>query len=120
MTLRRLPVLLLALLLPPSVVAHRTRSMDRGAVCLDNVVTHLAAAVGKVGSWQPAMRLNETTTAFFRRLAAISPPEEAYLFTHLQDPAVQEKLRANWLRYNSMLRTSIVPTIITRAVSART
>lgn len=112
MTLRRLPVLLLALLLPPSVVAHRTRSMDRGAVCLDNVVTHLAAAVGKVGSWQPAMRLNETTTAFFRRLAAISPPEEAYLFTHLQDPAVQEKLRANWLRYNSVLRTSIVPTII--------
>src|SRR5262245_20440855 len=62
------------------------------------------------------MRLNETTRAFFSRLAKISPPEEATLYTHLEDPAksemVQEKIRALNGTYNSMLRTSLVPTII--------
>ncbi|HLG17510.1 MAG TPA: M20/M25/M40 family metallo-hydrolase [Blastocatellia bacterium] len=83
---------------------------------LDNAITHLAAAVAKVGSWQTPMRLNETTRAFFSRLATISPPEEAFLFTHLEDPAaslaVQETIRAKYGTYNSVLRTSIVPTII--------
>jgi acetylornithine deacetylase/succinyl-diaminopimelate desuccinylase-like protein len=82
----------------------------------DNAITHLAAAVAKVGNWQPPMRLNETTRAFFSRLAKISPPEEAFLYSHLEDAAksaaVQEKIRATNLSYNSMLRTSIVPTII--------
>ncbi len=78
----------------------------------DNAITHLAAAVAKVGAWQPPMRLNETTRAFFDRLASISTPDDAALFTHLDDPAVQDRLRTDHLRYNSMLRTSIVPTII--------
>ena len=93
------------------LVAHGTSghgSMPR----LDNVNTHLGAAVGKVGSWQPPMRLNETTREFFQRLATISPPQDAALFTHLEDPAVQEKLRATKIFYNSMLRTSVVPTIL--------
>lgn len=78
----------------------------------DNVITHLGAAVGKIGSWQAPMRLNETTREFFARLAKMSPPDEAYLYTHLEDPQVQEKLRTADLSYNSMLRTSIVPTIV--------
>jgi acetylornithine deacetylase/succinyl-diaminopimelate desuccinylase-like protein len=79
---------------------------------LDNAVTHLAAAVAKVGSWQPPMRLNATTKAFFERLAAISPREEADLYTHLDDPKVQDTLRRTNIQFNSMLRTSIVPTIV--------
>ena len=83
---------------------------------LDNPITHLAAAIAKVGNWQSEMRLNETTRAFFARLAKISPPEEAFLYAHLEDPEtstmVQEKIRAASGFYNSMLRTSIVPTII--------
>lgn len=82
----------------------------------DNAITHLAAAVAKVGNWQTPMRLNETTRAFFSRLAKISPSEQAFLYTHLEDPAntemIQEKIRAQNGAYNSMLRTSIVPTII--------
>jgi acetylornithine deacetylase/succinyl-diaminopimelate desuccinylase-like protein len=82
----------------------------------DNAITHLAAAVAKVGNWQSPMRLSETTRAFFSRLAKISPADEAFLYTHLEDPAnsetVQEKIRATNGSYNSMLRTSIVPTII--------
>jgi acetylornithine deacetylase/succinyl-diaminopimelate desuccinylase-like protein len=82
----------------------------------DNAITHLAAAVAKVGNWQAPMRLNETTRAFFSRLATISPADDAFLYTHLEDPAnsemIQEKIRAQYGIYNSMLRTSIVPTII--------
>ncbi len=79
---------------------------------LDNAVTHIGAAVGKVGSWQPAIRLNETTREFFRRLATISSPDDAYLYTHLEEPGVQEKLRGGKIFYNSMLRTSVVPTMV--------
>lgn len=82
---------------------------------LDNAIVHLAAAVAKVGTWQPPMRLNDTTRAFFARLAHISPPEDAFLYTHLEDPVlgamVQEKIRTKSISYNSMLRTSISPTI---------
>jgi acetylornithine deacetylase/succinyl-diaminopimelate desuccinylase-like protein len=82
----------------------------------DNAITHLAAAVAKVGNFQMPMRLNETTRAFFERLADISPADEKDLYAHLEDPArsaaVQEVIRASRPRYNSMLRTSISPTII--------
>jgi acetylornithine deacetylase/succinyl-diaminopimelate desuccinylase-like protein len=79
---------------------------------LDNPIEHLGAAVGKLLGWQPPMRMNETTREYFSRLAKISSPEDAYLYTHLEDPAVQQKLAANHISQNSMLRTSIVPTII--------
>ncbi|HZQ90482.1 MAG TPA: M20/M25/M40 family metallo-hydrolase [Terriglobales bacterium] len=78
----------------------------------DNPVVHLAAAVGKFGEWQPPARLNETTRLFFQRLATISPPDEAALYRNVEDPAVQEKLRLSKPVYYSMLRTSIVPTIV--------
>ncbi len=94
------------------VVTARGTSGHGSMPRMDNAVTHLAAAIAKIGNWQPPMRLNETTRAFFARLAKISPPQEAYLYTHLEDPAVQQKLRATEIRYNSVLRTSIVPTII--------
>ena len=81
----------------------------------DNPIVHLAAAVAKAGQYQVPMRLNDTTRTFFTRLAAISPPEEAFLYTHLEDPVVgpmaQETLRMHYLTYNSMIRTSISPTI---------
>jgi acetylornithine deacetylase/succinyl-diaminopimelate desuccinylase-like protein len=93
------------------LVAHGSSghgSMPR----LDNAVVHVAAAVGKIGAWLPPMRLNETTTAYFQRLAKISSPEDAALFTHLDDPGVQQTLRETHIRQSSMLRTSISPTII--------
>ena len=79
---------------------------------LDNPIAHLGAAVGKLLAWQPPMRLNETTRAYFSRLATISSPEDAYLYTHLEEPTVQQKLADEKISQNSMLRTSIVPTII--------
>jgi len=79
---------------------------------LDDAVTHLAVAVGKIGNWQPPMRLNDTTRTFFARLAKISPPEQAWYYTHLDDPKTQQEFREKEIAFNSMLRTSIAPTII--------
>jgi acetylornithine deacetylase/succinyl-diaminopimelate desuccinylase-like protein len=83
---------------------------------MDNAIVHLAAAVAKIGQWQAPMRLDETTREFFLRLAKISPPEEAFLYTNLEHsvhgPIVQEHLRASNVTYNAMLRTTISPNII--------
>ena len=99
----------------PILLSARGTSGHGSQPRTDNAIVHLAAAVGKFSTWQPPMRLNDTTRAFFRRLAAISPPEEAFLYSHLEDPVlspmVEEKLRTSNIMYNSMLRTSISPTI---------
>jgi acetylornithine deacetylase/succinyl-diaminopimelate desuccinylase-like protein len=79
---------------------------------MDNAVVHLAAAVAKVGTWETPIRLNETTRRFFQQLARISPPDKAQLYSHVEDPAVQQKLHASEPAYYSVVRTSIVPTII--------
>ena len=82
----------------------------------DNPIVALSKAVAKFGSWQLPMRLNATTREYFRRMAEISNPETAYLYRNLENPAithvVQEQLRLTDISANSMLRTSISPTII--------
>jgi acetylornithine deacetylase/succinyl-diaminopimelate desuccinylase-like protein len=83
---------------------------------LDNPVIHLAAAVAKFQSWQPPMRLNDTTRAYFERLATISTPDEAYRYNHITDPAHTEEIQRYLAEHEpgnySVLRTSVVPTII--------
>jgi acetylornithine deacetylase/succinyl-diaminopimelate desuccinylase-like protein len=82
----------------------------------DNAILHVAAAVSKFQSWQPPMRLNDTTRTYFERLATISPPEQAYRYNHVTDPAHSEEIQRYFLEHEqpnySVLRTSIVPTII--------
>src|SRR5436190_10379665 len=84
-----------------------------------NPVVHLAGAVARVGDWRPPIRLNETTAAYFQRLAEISPPDVAQHYRDVlsKDPAVQQAAD-DWLfehepRHSSMLRTSASPNIIT-------
>ncbi|MBV8906759.1 MAG: M20/M25/M40 family metallo-hydrolase, partial [Acidobacteriia bacterium] len=83
---------------------------------VDNAVVHLAAAVAKVGTWETPMRLNDTTRTYFEKLASISPPAKAARYNALFDPtraeAAQRYLAINEPQRYSMLRTSIVPTII--------
>jgi len=93
-------------------VIARGSSGHASAPRVDNAVTHLAAAVAKIGNWEAPMRLNETTRRFFQELARISPPEKAALYAQVEDPAVQKKLHETEPAYYSMLRTSLVPTII--------
>lgn len=94
-----------------SLVAHGT-SGHGSAPRVDNSIAHLAAAVDKVARWEAPMRLNETTRRFFEQMAKISPPELAALYSHIEDPVVQQKIHAANPGYYSMLRTSLVPTII--------
>lgn len=82
----------------------------------DNPIVRLATAVAKLGQWQPPMRLNETTRAYFSRLATISSDKDAFLYRNLEDPAltemIQETLRRTDILANSTLRTSISPNMI--------
>ena len=50
---------------------------------LDNAVTHLSAAVEKVGTWETPMRLNDTTRSYFEKLATISSPDDAARYNSL-------------------------------------
>ena len=83
-----------------------------------NAVAHLAAAVAKVAAWKPTIRLNDTTRAYFKRLAAISSPEDAqrYLSIIGTDTSAAAAADDYFLdrepRHASMLRTSVSPTII--------
>jgi acetylornithine deacetylase/succinyl-diaminopimelate desuccinylase-like protein len=79
---------------------------------MDNSIAHLAAAVDKTARWEAPMRLNETTRRFFQQMAKISSPEKAALYAHVEDPAVQQQLHRMEPAIYSMLRTSLVPTII--------
>lgn len=83
---------------------------------LDNPITHLAAAVARVGEWQAPLRLNDTTRAYFAGLARVSPPDEAWCYAHLEDPVVgpqaQEIIRRTDPVTNAMLRTTVSPTVI--------
>jgi acetylornithine deacetylase/succinyl-diaminopimelate desuccinylase-like protein len=87
---------------------------------LDNAVVHLAAAVQKVGTWETPMRLNETTRTYFEKLAAMSPPDKAARYNALLNPATalaaQRYLAENEPGRYSMLRTSVVPTMLKAGV----
>ncbi len=89
---------------------------------VDNPLTHLSAAVAKLGTWETPMRLNETTRAYFGKLAQIAPPESAARYRELlgtQPPAsLQRYFAEHEPEHYSMLRTSIVPTILKAGVGA--
>lgn len=82
----------------------------------DNAVVILANAVAKAAAWQTEMRLNETTSAYFQRLATISPPEEAFRYDNVANPELTQEIQQHFLEtfpyHYSILRTSVVPTII--------
>src|SRR3954470_14647007 len=84
-----------------------------------NVIAHLSNAVGKIASWTPPLRVNETTGSYFRKLATTAPPDAAKRYRDVlsPDPKVSGPA-AEWMLVNepehwSMLHTSVVPTILT-------
>ena len=87
---------------------------------LDNPIVHLGAALQKIGAWKTPMRLNDTTCTYFGRLAAISPPEQAARYNALLDPqraaASERYLAEHEPSHYSMLRTSVVPTMLKAGV----
>jgi acetylornithine deacetylase/succinyl-diaminopimelate desuccinylase-like protein len=83
-----------------------------------NAVTRLSNAVGKIAQWTPPLRINETTGAYFKRLATMVPAERAKMYRDVLNPDPKvSKAAADWMLDNepnhwSMLHTSLVPTIV--------
>ena len=53
-----------------------------------NAVTRLAKAVAAIADWRSPIRLNETTAAYFERLATISPSDAAQRYLNVLDPGL--------------------------------
>src|SRR5579863_879810 len=108
---------------PARVRLVATGTSGHGSVPrLDNALIHLGGAVQKVGQWQTPMRLNDTTRTYFEKLATISTPEKAARYNALLNPATVDAAQ-RWLQENepqsySMLRTSVVPTMLKAGVGA--
>ena len=81
-----------------------------------NAIVHLGAALAKIAALVPPIGLNETTRAYFTRLAAISPPRNAQRYRDVLDPskasAIERYFRASEPEAAAMLHTTISPTII--------
>jgi acetylornithine deacetylase/succinyl-diaminopimelate desuccinylase-like protein len=84
-----------------------------------NPIAHLGSAVGRFTTWQPDVRIDETTGTYFRRLAMLAPPDRARYYRDVlsPDPTVSGAA-ADWLfehepRHASMVRTSVSPNIFT-------
>jgi acetylornithine deacetylase/succinyl-diaminopimelate desuccinylase-like protein len=98
------------------LVAHGVAG--HGSVPLrSNAVVHLARAVAAIADWQTPMRLNETTRAFFERLATISSAADAARYRAVlkgdESGAAQEYFAEKEPRFHSTLRTSISANMIT-------
>ncbi len=102
--------------IPYRVELVATGVAGHGSVPLQtNSVAHLAKAVAKIADWRSPVRLNETTSTYFERLAAISPPDKAAIYRKVLDPATIREADEYFLehepRHASMLRSSLSPTI---------
>jgi acetylornithine deacetylase/succinyl-diaminopimelate desuccinylase-like protein len=105
--------------IPRAITVTSRGVAGHGSVPLENnALAHLGEAVGKIAAWTPPMRLNETTAAYFKRLATVSSPEEAERYRALLSPdpkisgPADAYMRKNEPRHWSMLRTSLSPTVI--------
>jgi acetylornithine deacetylase/succinyl-diaminopimelate desuccinylase-like protein len=84
----------------------------------NNAVTKLSAAVGKVATWTPPLRINETTGAYFKRLSTMVPADVAKMYRDILNPdpkvstAASEWMLENQPNHWSMVHTSLVPTIV--------
>jgi acetylornithine deacetylase/succinyl-diaminopimelate desuccinylase-like protein len=81
----------------------------------DNAITSLADALAKVGRYTFPVQFNEVTRAFFTRNADVESPEMGRamraLVANPHDTAA-ERIVSSEPRYNSMLRTTCVPTLL--------
>ena len=81
-----------------------------------NPIVRLGAALGRIGDWHPPVRLNDTTRAYFQRLAQLSSGEEAARYRDVLDPqraaAVERWFRANDPEKAAVLHTTASPNIV--------
>ncbi len=98
------------------VLTARGTSGHASVPLQSNAVVHLGAALEKVATVVPPIGLNDTTRAYFTRLATLSPPANAQRYRDVLDPlkagAIERYFRANEPEMAAILHTTISPTII--------
>ncbi len=106
--------------IPRAITVTARGVAGHGSVPLEtNALAHLGEAVGAIAAWTPPLRINETTAAYFKRLATVSSPAEAARYRDVLSPdpkisgPADAYLRKNEPSHWSMLRTSLSPTMIT-------
>ncbi len=110
---------------PARVRLVATGTSGHGSVPrMDNALIHLGAAVEKVGQWQTPVRLNDTSQNLLCEKLGLyrSPPDKAARYNALLNPqtaaAAERYLAEHEPQLNSMLRTSVVPTMLKAGVGA--
>ncbi|MGE0815912.1 MAG: M20/M25/M40 family metallo-hydrolase [Vicinamibacterales bacterium] len=106
--------------IPRAITLTARGTAGHGSVPLrSNAVVKLSTAVSTVAKWKPPISFNETTAAYFKRLATIADPASAERYRAIlnaSDPKAQdaadEYLLDNEPRHASTIRTSISPTMI--------
>lgn len=105
--------------LPRAISLTSTGISGHGSVPLQtNAVVRMAKAVAAAAEWQPPVRLSDTTTSYFSRMATVSSAESAERYRAILNPgsaAGQEALawlKANEPRNAAVLFSTISPTII--------
>ena len=82
----------------------------------DSAVVSLAKAISRIAAWEQPMRLDETTRAYFQRLASISPPEAAARYRAILESSdrsgVERYFAEHEPRHNSMIRTTLSPNVL--------
>ncbi|MFZ0819317.1 MAG: M20/M25/M40 family metallo-hydrolase [Candidatus Acidiferrales bacterium] len=88
----------------------------------DNAVVHLAAAIGKIGAYQPPWKLQSTTERYFEALAKVEDDDTAKWIRALEMADRKENAAKHISdmspAWNSMLRDTIAPTMLTAGVRA--
>ena len=82
----------------------------------DNPVTHLAAAIAKIGAYEAPVQFNSVTRGYFEGLAPIQDEDTSKWMRALESPDRGDHA-ARWVSdanpvWNSMLRDTISPTIL--------
>jgi acetylornithine deacetylase/succinyl-diaminopimelate desuccinylase-like protein len=105
--------------IPRAITLTARGTAGHGSVPLrSNAVVKLSSAVAAVAKWKPPISFNETTAAYFKRLATIADPAAAERYRAIlgTDPkakdAADEYFLDNEPRHASTIRTSISPTMI--------
>ncbi len=88
----------------------------------DNPIVHLAAAVAKIGIYVAPAKPNTIVRRYFEQLAKIEEPEIAKWMRALETPERMEHaarvLSESSPMWNSMLRNSIAPTMLSGGIRA--
>ncbi len=82
----------------------------------DNPVTHLAAAIAKIGAFETPVQFNSVTRGYFAGLAPVED-EDTSKWMRALDTSDRGDHAARWISdanpvWNSMLRDTIVPTML--------